>query len=247
MFIRNVLLAAVAATTIGAAANASTMTIIESFNDFPNANNVDTYVSQGFDYTPLGTTVGQCFESICLREDQVNSDPPSLLTEITRSDDDQLFDFLGFYINFNGFTADSSNNFFIIESEGRDTVGLTTGQTFSEQMLDVYAVGNQSGEISQLAGGDTFDFSAVGYFVIFTGDQFDGVSNIRLSADNQGTVRFDCAAYSVPTGNSLSLDEISACEIGDDPEVEIPLPGSLPLLAGALGLTAIMRRRARAA
>lgn len=245
MFIRSVLFAAAAVVTMGSAASAST--IIESFNDFPNANNVDTWQSQGFDYTPIGTTNGQCFDAICLREDQVNTDP--LITNITRVDEGS-FDFLGFYLNFNGLTADSETNFFNItaDDEAEPRVGLTTTQSFEEQFLDVYevSISGSTVDITKLDGDATFDFSANGYFIIFTNDQFDDVTKISLSSDGQGTARFDCAAYSVPTGGSIDIDTLGGCEVGDDPEVEIPLPGGLPLLAGALGLTALIRRRAKA-
>ena len=244
MFIRSVLFAAAAVVTMGSAASAST--IIESFNDFPNANKIDTWQSQGFDYTPLGTTSGQCFDAICLRENEVNTDP--LITNITRINEGETFDFLGFYVNFNGKTAEDLVNFMTIESDSSGTFFLTVTKTFSEQGIDVFAYnqGGQNKGITALDSEDVFDFSATGYFVFFTEGQFNDVGRITLKSETQGTLRFDCAAYSVPTGGSVGIDELGACDVGDDPEVEIPLPGGLPLLAGALGLTALMRRRAKA-
>ncbi len=232
-------LATIAAAAVFGASAASASTVLESFNNFPNGPS-PSYTSQGFTYTPTKTTNGQCFESLCLQEaDQSDG----VITTITYSGG--AFDFLGFYLNFNGLTQDLENNFLTI-SDGTNSLFLNLGQTFAEiGLATVYGfVGN--GNNKTLTALDTsttkFSFGSDG-FLIGLGDFFTDVTSINFTSDGQGTIRIDCAYYNVGETGSFSEKEFTNCSPSTPPVVPLPAAGWL-LLAGLGGLAALRKRKA---
>lgn len=247
MSYRNGFLAAVAAAAVFGASAAGAATVLESFNDFPNGPS-DSYTSQGFTYTPTKTTNGQCFESLCLQE---YSQPDGVITTITRAEEPEEFDFLGFYLNFNGLTETDAYNFLTITDDEDPSVEIgfnlvddfdTIFSGITGYQVWLVDITGPTTTISSLLGTDGFSKEANGFFIAL-GDAFLDVTSIRFFSEGQGTLRIDCAYYNVGDGGSFSSEELTGCTPSEPPVIPVPAAGWL-LLAGLGGFAAMRRFKA---
>ncbi len=208
--------------------------------DFGTVKPDDPYNSQGFVYTPVGATHGQCFEAWCLKE----AGTQELLTTV-EAVPEGLFDLLGFYINLdgNGSTDDNgSENFLeIIGKVADSTVKLLLGLNVdysADPRVSLYTVEDSPVAASEL------EKKSDGFWVIIEDDYFDNLSALSFNALGSANVRIDCVALSKDGGNLGGVSGITGCVGSDIPQ--IPLPASLPLLLGGiavLGGVSSMRRR----
>lgn len=228
---------------------ASAATVLESFNDFPHGPS-DSFVSQGFEYKPTKTTNGQCFEALCLQE---YSQPDGVITTISRAEDPEEFDFLGFYLNFNGLTETDSYNFLTITDDGSPTatsIGFNLVDDFNTIFAGITGwaiwsvdITGPATTITALTGTDHFSKEANGFFISL-GDLFEDVTMVRFFSEGQGTLRIDCAYYNVGSDGGFDAEEFTSCQPST---TVVPVPGGLPLMASAIGLVAILTRRKRLA
>lgn len=231
--LKTLLLSAVLAT--GAAAANAAVTI----EDFGTSNKLpDPYTNQGYTYTPTHTSNGQCFGGVCLKE----AGSQGLLTNLTSSTKGEAFDLLGFYVNFDG--KGSGNNYLkITGTNGSSTtvldLAINTDYSVSTSPILLY---KQDGTATSM-----LDKKSAGFFVIFKNDLFDNMTSIKFNALGSANVRMDCVAAS-KDGSNVSISGLSTCKADVS---AVPVPATLPLLAGAFGLAglggAALRRKSKKA
>lgn len=230
------------------AASASTYNI-EGFDGLPGGTTAN-WQSNNFIYSPAKKTNGQCDFGICLNEINggANAGTVTTVTEVSgggTAATDGLFTFGGFYVNVNGLAGNTPVNFmsliFTYQDASTFTLDLPANTLLSTvPSSGLYNVVDKSGNVPT-----ELTFDSTGYFIglkqatvtTTTGDRslINDLKSVEFSSlPRGGTIRLDCVAANHDSNSgAISMSELSSCT----PDVStVPVPPTLPLMAGAFGL-----------
>lgn len=254
-------------------ASAATVTQLIHFDDAsnpggnPTVGGVYTTMDDNFSFDPANTqnsslcadatSAATSNNGICLKEAGAGpNNSNSSLTTMTRNDltpldqiDNTLFSLDSFYMLFTGRGDDP--NFF--ELSAVDALGnIVAGTTQKYQISTAAApIAYSNVTIENTTTTPAFLTFGVGYFFDVSSFLiYDNVAGIRWVGSSSAQLRLDCVVATFDGTTTEPLSSFSnGCGTGDPGGfTPVPVPASLPLLAGGLGLAGwVLRRKQRKA
>ncbi|QMU58639.1 MAG: hypothetical protein GKR98_10815 [Boseongicola sp.] len=267
MNITRTLLLAASLSVAGAAADAAILGF-----DFEDANNGwKIYEKDGYMFDPSnlnsstrcaddGPNPKHCFLETTQGDPTVLS--PDLIDDATEDaeryhdgefTEDEEFDLLAFYINFQGTGANDDNTMWLYDQDIAFDDELETWSGTGEILaftldaaadsfegLDIYLAGDVG---SGPLGADHLLSDQIGYIVVIQEGYFEGINTFTWNASNGANNRVDCVYIGTNPEDKANFNVGSLFAEGCGAPTIIPVPPSLPLMAAGLGILGVLGRR----